>query len=174
MKYALGPHRVRTQAGRYWIAPDATVIGKAILGRDSSVWFGTVLRGDNDPIELGAETNVQDRCVLHSDPGFPMTIGRGVSVGHGAMLHGCAIADNCLIGIGCIVLNGAEVAENCIIGANSLIPEGKAIPPNSVVLGSPGRVMREVRPEDIAGIRASAAFYVARWRQYEAELRPDP
>src|SRR5277367_5149521 len=133
--------------GEYWIAPNAVVAGHVILKRNASVWFGAVLRGDNEPITVGENSNVQDGSVLHTDLGSPLTIGANVTVGHMVMLHGCTIGDNSLIGIGSIILNGARIGKNCLIGAGALIPEGRDIPDNSMVLGSPGRVVREISPE---------------------------
>ncbi len=129
-------------SGRYWVADNAVVLGKVTIGEDASVWFNTVVRGDNEPIVIGASSNVQDGCVLHTDPGFPLSIGAEATIGHMVMLHGCSIGRGALIGIGAIVLNGARIGEECLIGAGALIPEGKEIPPRSVVFGSPGKVMR--------------------------------
>ena len=141
-------------SGRYWIAPNAIVLGNVVLGEDASVWFGTSIRGDNEEIRIGARSNIQENCVLHTDPGFPMTIGPDVTVGHMVMLHGCRIGPRALIGIGSIILNGAEIGEGALIGANTLIPEGKKIPPRSMVLGSPGRVVRELSEDDVAEFSA--------------------
>ena len=157
--------------GEYWIAPNAVVIGNVILHRDASVWFGATLRGDNEPITLGEESNVQDGAVLHTDPGSPLTLGRGVTVGHQAMLHGCEVGDYSLIGIGAVVLNGARIGKNCIIGANALITEGKVIPDNSLVVGQPGKVVRDRDPEHVAVLKMSADHYVANWKRYAAGLR---
>src|ERR1700744_4802776 len=128
--------------GDYWIAPNAVLIGRVVLKKNASVWFGATLRGDNEPITVGEDSNVQDGAVLHADPGSPLTLGRGGTVGHQAMLHGCTVGDNCLIGIGAVVLNGARIGKNCLIGAKALIAEGKEIPDNSLVVGAPGRVLR--------------------------------
>jgi carbonic anhydrase/acetyltransferase-like protein (isoleucine patch superfamily) len=130
-----------------------------------------VLRGDNEPITVGEGSNIQDGCVLHADPGYPLIIGKGVTVGHMAMLHGCVIGDNSLIGIGAVILNGARIGVNCLIGAKALIPEGKEIPDNSLVMGAPGQVKREVTEEHIARMRYSAEHYVANWQRYKGELR---
>ena len=148
MMFSLGDRRVVTPGDDYWIAPNAIVIGAVVLERNASIWWSCVVRADNDTITIGENANVQDGCVLHADPGFPLTIGRNVSVGHMVMLHGCTIAPDTLIGIGSVILNGARVGSNCLIGANTLIPEGKTIPDNSVVMGSPGRVMRAVTEMD--------------------------
>ena len=158
--------------GEYWIAPNATVIGDVILGRDASVWFGAVIRGDNDPITIGARSNIQDGSVLHSDPGEPLTIGDDVTVGHTAMIHSCHIGSNTLIGIGAVVLGRARIGKNCLIGARTLIPEGKEIPDGSLVVGSPGRIVRELSEDQVAMLTASAAHYVQNWRRYVSDLRP--
>ena len=172
-KYTLGDKTPKTPAeGEYWIAPSAVVIGDVILAKNASIWFGAVVRGDNDPITIGENTNIQDGSVLHSDPGVPLTIGRDVTVGHMAMVHSCTIGDNSLIGIGAVILSRARIGKNCLIGARALIPEGKEIPDNSLVVGAPGRVVRELSPEEIAGLSASAAHYVENWRRYRRELVP--
>ena len=156
--------------GEYWIAPNASVMGNVIMKKNSSVWFGAVIRGDNEPIEIGENSNIQDNSVLHTDMGKPLTIGTNVTIGHKVMLHGCAIGDGSLIGIGAIVLNGAKIGRNCLIGAGSLITEGKEIPDNSMVVGSPGRVIRTLTPEQAVGIAAGAAHYVENWKRYLAGL----
>lgn len=154
----------------HFIAGNATLIGKVRLQDDASVWFNSVLRGDCEWIEVGAGSNVQDGCVLHTDPGFPLTIGRGVTVGHMVMLHGCTIGNDTLIGIGSTVLNGATIGENCLVGAHSLITEGKSIPDGSLVLGSPAKVLRKLSDEEITGIRESAQHYVENAHRYIAGL----
>ena len=171
MEYALGDDRITTAGDAYWIAPTAVVIGKVKLERNASVWWNAVLRGDNELITLGENSNIQDGCVLHTDPGYPLTIGRDVTVGHMAMLHGCVISANSLIGIGAVILNGARIGANCVIGAKALIPEGKEIPDNSLVMGAPGRIKREVGEEHIAMIRHAAEHYVANWQRYKRDLR---
>jgi carbonic anhydrase/acetyltransferase-like protein (isoleucine patch superfamily) len=158
--------------GEYWIAPNAVVIGDVILKPGASVWFGVTVRGDNDPITIGHDTNIQDGSVLHSDPGEPVVIGDGVTVGHMAMLHSCEIGDNSLIGIGAVILGRARIGKNCLIGARSLITEGKVIPDNSLVMGSPGKVVRTLEPGEIEALRASAQHYVQNWRRYAAEMGP--
>ena len=158
--------------GEYWIAPTATVIGDVILKPGASVWFGAVVRGDNDPITIGSDTNIQDGSVLHSDPGEPLTIGDGVTVGHMVMLHSCEIGDNTLIGIGAVVLGRTKIGKNCLIGANTLITEGKEIPDGSLVMGQPGKVVRQLEPGQIEALKASAAHYVQNWRRYVAGLKP--
>jgi carbonic anhydrase/acetyltransferase-like protein (isoleucine patch superfamily) len=160
------------ESGEYWIAPTASVIGKVILKRNASIWFGAVLRGDHEPIEIGENSNVQDNCVLHTDIGLPLIIGRNVTIGHMVMLHGCVIGDGSLVGIGSIVLNGAKIGRNCIIGANSLITEGKEIPDNSMVMGSPGKVVRTLSDAQVAGLAAGALHYVENWKRFKAGLRP--
>ena len=173
MRYALKDDRLVTDGDAFWIAPTAVVIGKVRLGKNASVWWGAVLRGDNDPITLGENSNVQDGCVLHADPGFPLTIGKDVTVGHLSMLHGCTIGDNSLIGIGAVILNGAVIGANCLIGAKTLVPEGKEIPANSLVMGAPAKVVRQLEPRHVARIREGAESYVAKWQRYRRELRPD-
>ena len=155
----------------YWIAPNAVVLGRVILKKNASVWFGATLRGDNDPIIIGENSNVQDGSVLHTDTGSPLTVGANVTIGHMVMLHGCTIGDNSLIGIGSIVLNGAKIGRNCLIGANSLITEGKVIPDNSMVVGAPGKVVREISPEQSAMLAGGAAHYVHNWKRYRDGLK---
>ena len=155
----------------YWIAPTAAVMGRVILQKNASIWFGATVRGDNEPIVVGENSNIQDGSVLHSDPGSPLTIGANVTVGHLVMLHGCTIGENSLIGIGSIILNGAKIGKNCLIGANCLITEGKEIPDNSLVMGAPGKVVREVSPEQAAVLTASADHYVQNWKRYRRDLR---
>ena len=157
--------------GEYWVAPSASVIGNVILHANASVWFGATLRGDNDPITVGPDSNIQDGSVLHTDLGSPLTLGRGVTVGHNAMLHGCEVGDYSLIGIGAVVLNGVRIGRNCIIGANALITEGKVIPDNSLVMGQPGKVVRERDPDHIAVLQMSAEHYVQNWKRFAAGLR---
>ena len=156
--------------GEYWIAPNAIVAGDVILKPGASIWFGAVVRGDNDPITIGRDTNIHDGSVLHSDPGEPLVIGDGVTVGHMVMLHSCEIGDNTLIGIGAVVLGRAKIGKNCLIGANALITEGKVIPDNSLVMGQPGKVVRELEPGQIEALRASAQHYVQNWKRYETDL----
>ncbi len=155
---------------RYWIAPTAVVLGRVRLKAAASVWFGAVLRGDNEWITIGENSNIQDGCVLHTDMGFPLDIGRNVTVGHMAMLHGCTVHENTLIGIGSTILNGSVIGRNCIIGAHALIPEGKTIPDNSLVMGSPGRVVREVSDEQAAHIGTLAEHYVENWQRYRTGM----
>ena len=170
MRWTLDGVGLETADDDWWIAPNATVIGKVRLETDASVWWGAVLRGDNELITVGRGSNVQDGCVCHTDPGFPLTIGADVTVGHLAMLHGCTIGDTSLIGIGAVILNGARVGRNCLIGAKALIAEGKEIPDNSLVMGVPGKVVGEVRPEQVERIRQSSVVYVRRWQRYRDGL----
>ena len=158
--------------GRYWVAENAIVVGNVHIGEDVSIWFNTVIRGDNEPIEIGTGSNIQDGCVLHTDPGFPMIIGPDCTIGHMVMLHGCKIGRGSLIGIGSIILNGAVIGEESLIGANTLIPEGKEIPPRSVVMGSPGKIVRQVTEADLARMQAGAAFYRKNWRRFSAGFSP--
>ena len=160
------------EEGSYWIAPDASVIGKVRLLRNASVWFGAVLRGDNEWITIGENSNVQDGSVLHTDPGLDLTIGRDCTIGHKAVLHGCMIGDNTLIGMGAVILNRAKIGRNCLIGANALITEGKVIPDGSLVMGQPGKVVSELTAEAIANLGKSAAGYVRNWQRYAKGLMP--
>lgn len=171
MKYRLGEDRVETAEGS-WIADSAVVIGKVRLEKDASVWFNAVLRGDNELILIGENSNVQDGAIMHTDPGAPLTLGKNVTVGHKAMLHGCTVGDNSLIGINAVVLNGARIGRNCIIGANALIPEGKEIPDGSLVMGSPGKVVRELTPQQQQAVTAGAAHYVHNAQRYQRDLQP--
>lgn len=159
-------------AGRFWVAPGAVLIGRVRLGEDASIWFGAVLRGDNELIDVGPRSNVQDNSVLHTDMGFPLTIGEGCTIGHRAMLHGCTIGDNSLIGIGATLLNGVTIGRNCVIGAHALIAEGKVIPDNSLIIGAPGRHARRVRDDEVAGLTGMADHYVENFRRYAGRLKP--
>ena len=171
--YELDGVRAQTPSeGRYWVAPNAIVIGNVIIEEDASVWFGSILRGDNEPIRVGARSNIQEACVLHTDPGFPLTIGPDCTIGHMVMLHGCTIGRASLIGIGSIILNGTKIGEECLIGANTLIPEGKEIPPRSMVLGSPGKIVRQLTDEDVARFGGAAGRYVKNWKRYATGLKP--
>lgn len=170
MRYALDGVGLETEDDSHWIAPTAVTIGKVRLERDASVWWGAVLRGDNELITVGQGSNVQDGCVLHTDPGFPLTIGPYVTVGHMAMLHGCTIGEGSLVGIGAVILNGARIGRNCLIGAKALIAEGKEIPDNSLVMGMPGKIVGEVRPEQAERIRRGTLKYVRNWQRYKAGL----
>ena len=154
-----------------WVAPGCHVIGDVALEEKTSIWFGSTLRGDNERIAIGAGSNVQENCVLHTDMGFPLTIGAGCTIGHKAMLHGCVIGENTLIGMGATVLNGAVVGKNCLIGAGALITEGKVIPDGSLVMGVPGKVVRELDSQAIQGLRNSALHYQENAARFAAELR---
>ena len=153
-----------------YVAPGAQLMGNVEMEAGSSVWFGAVLRGDNDLIKIGARSNIQDNSVLHTDPGMPLTIGDGVTVGHQVMLHGCTIGDNTLIGIGSTILNGTKIGKNCIIGAHTLIAEGKDIPDGSLVIGSPGRVVKQLSESQIAMLKMSADIYVANAKRFKDGL----
>ncbi|CAJ1959231.1 unnamed protein product [Cylindrotheca closterium] len=178
--YALGnlvpktPNSSSDDTETVWIAPNAAVIGNVILEPDVSVWFGVVIRGDiaNQPIHIGARTNIQECAVLHHDANYPLTIGKGVTVGHKAMLHGCSIGDNTLIGMNATILNGTKIGKNCIIGANTLIPERKVIPDNSLVVGLPGKIVRKLTDEQAQALEASAAYYVNNGKRFSQQLRP--
>jgi len=170
MKYRLGSSQVEAHADS-WVAPNATLVGKVKLEPGASVWFNAVLRGDNELIHIGVNSNVQDGTVMHTDMGFPLSIGTGVTIGHNAMLHGCSVGDYSLIGINAVILNGAKIGKYCIIGANSLIGEGKEIPDGSLVMGSPGKVVRELTEPQKKMLEASAAHYVHNAQRYARDLQ---
>ena len=172
MIYALGEDRPDIASAGTWIADSADVLGKVRLLEHASVWFNAVLRGDNEWIEIGERSNIQDTSVLHTDPGCPLTIGSNVTVGHMAMLHGCSIHDNSLIGIGSTILNGAVIPENCIVGAHALVTEGKTFEPGSLILGSPARAIRKIDEAGLALIRRSADVYVAHAAHFREHLAP--
>ncbi|MFZ3206255.1 MAG: gamma carbonic anhydrase family protein [Pseudomonas sp.] len=169
MKYRLGQSSVDVHP-ESWVAPNATLVGKVKLEQGASVWFGAVLRGDNELIHIGEQSNVQDGTVMHTDMGSPLTVGKGVTIGHNAMLHGCTVGDYSLIGINAVVLNGAKIGKYCIIGANTLIGEGKEIPDGSLVVGSPGKVVRELSEAQKNMLEASAAHYVHNAQRYARDL----
>ena len=171
MIHALGEIAPELVGDGHFIAHNATVIGNVKLLANASVWFDTVVRGDNEPIEIGAGSNIQDGCVLHTDPGFPMRIGAGATIGHKAMLHGCTIGENSLIGIGSIVLNGAVIGDNCLVGANSLITEGKSFADGMLILGTPAKAVRELSVDEIAGIKEAASRYVDNAARFRTSLR---
>jgi len=158
-------------AGRYWIAETAVLIGRVRLKADTSIWFGAVLRGDNEWIELGERSQIQDNSTLHTDPGFPMVIGANCVIGHNTMLHGCMVGDNSLIGMGAIVLNGAKIGKNSLVGAGALVTEGKSFPDNSLIVGAPARAIRTLDDEAKARIAQGADIYVRRSQQYAKGLR---
>ena len=160
-----------TIAATAWVADSAQVIGNVELAEGASVWFGAVLRGDNEPLRIGRNSNIQDGCVVHSDEGFPLTLGDNVTVGHQVMLHGCTVGDGSLIGIKAVVLNGARIGRNCLVGAGALVTEGKEFPDGSMILGAPAKVVRQLTPEQIAGLAEGAAHYVANARRYRAGLK---
>lgn len=159
------------KAGKYWIADNASIIGNIVISEDVGIWFGAVLRGDNEQIFIGEGSNIQDQCMLHTDMGFPMTIGKGCTIGHRAILHGCTIEDNSLIGMGATVLNGAHIGKNCLIGANALVPENKIIPDNSLVVGMPAKVVRSLDDEAVESLRLSSRDYVRNWKRFAAGLK---
>ncbi len=154
-----------------WIAPDAALIGNVRVGRNAGFWFGVVIRGDNEPIVIGDDTNVQEHTVMHTDPGFPLTIGQGCTIGHRAMLHGCTIGDNSLIGMGAIVLNGARIGRNSLVGAGALVTEGKEFPDNSLIVGSPAKAIRVLDDAALARLRGTAAHYVVNGKRFKAGLK---
>lgn len=170
MKYSIGDRRVEVD-GSAWVAPNATLVGSVVLQRDSSVWFNAVIRGDNDVITVGERSNVQDGSVLHTDTGVRLTIGRDVTVGHMVILHGCTIGDGTLVGIKSIVLNHARIGRNCLIGANTLVTEGKDIPDRSLVMGSPGKVIRQLTDDELARVMANADHYVHKIALYRDALK---
>jgi carbonic anhydrase/acetyltransferase-like protein (isoleucine patch superfamily) len=152
--------------GRYWIAPTATLVGQVTVGEGVGIWFGVVIRGDQERITIGADTNIQELTVIHTDTGFPCAIGTGVTVGHRAILHGCTIGSNVLVGMGAVILNGARIGDDSLVAAGALVTEGKQFPPGSLVLGTPAKVVRPLTADEIAHNRLSAAHYVANWKRY--------
>ncbi|WP_282606774.1 gamma carbonic anhydrase family protein [Pelagibius sp. Alg239-R121] len=172
MLYAIGEKAPRfADETSSWIAPTAVVIGDVSLARHTSIWWGTVLRGDNDSITLGEGSNIQENSVVHVDPGIPCSIGDNVTIGHSVTLHGCTIGDGTLVGIGAIILNGAKIGRNCLIGANSFVGEGKEIPDNSLVFGAPAKVVRELSEQHIERLRLSSESYVTKIPDYKSQLR---
>lgn len=169
--YALHDHSPSLpEQGRYWIAPSAEVIGNVRLGVDVGIWFGAVLRGDNEPIEVGERTNIQEGAMLHADPGFPLRIGSDCTIGHHAIVHGCSIGTNSLVGMGATLLNGTRIGNNCLVGARALVTEGKEFPDNSLIVGAPAKLVRTLDEETFADLRRSALNYVANWQRYAAGL----
>ena len=158
------------ETGNYWIAPDANVIGNVVLEEDASIWFGCTLRGDNEEIRVGQGSNIQENCVLHTDPGYPLSIGRNCTIGHKVMLHGCQIGEQALIGMGATILNGAKIGRHCLIGAGALVTEGKEIPEGSLVMGAPGKIVRQLSDEQIEGLLQTAKRYQSNFRRYKAGL----
>jgi carbonic anhydrase/acetyltransferase-like protein (isoleucine patch superfamily) len=155
-----------------WIAPNATVIGQVHLAKNVSIWWNCTLRGDTDKLSVGENSNIQDGSVLHTDPGLHLAVGRDVTVGHRVILHGCTIGDGSLIGMGATLLNRSVIGKNCLIGANTLIPEGKVIPDRSLVVGAPGRIVRQLTDEEVAGLIEGSRRYVENWQRYRRELAP--
>ncbi|WP_226688445.1 gamma carbonic anhydrase family protein [Ruegeria arenilitoris] len=169
--YALGEHAPQIHDDT-WVAPDANLIGKVVLEEGSSVWFGCTIRADHEEIRVGEGSNVQEDCIMHIDAGYPLTIGKNCTIGHKVMLHGCTIGENTLIGMGAIVLNGAKIGKNCLIGAGALITEGKEIPDNSLVMGTPGKVVRELDEAAAQKITLSALYYQQNMRRFRDEMKP--
>lgn len=170
MLYRLQGQSVRLVGEEHFVAANATVIGNVELHDRCSIWFNVVIRGDNDPIIIGEGSNIQDGAVLHTDPGYTLSVGRDVTVGHQAMLHGCTVGDGSLIGIGAVVLNGAKIGKGCLVGANALVPEGMEIPDYSLVVGSPAKIKRQLSEEAVAGLKANAEHYVANMRRYLSDF----
>jgi carbonic anhydrase/acetyltransferase-like protein (isoleucine patch superfamily) len=170
MIYSLGDKCISTEGNDFWIAPNAAVIGSVILKKNASIWFGATLRGDNDPIIVGENSNIQDGSVCHTDDGMPLTIGDDVTVGHKVILHSCTVGNNSLIGMGSTVLNNAKIGNNCLVGANTLITEGKEFPDNSMIVGSPGKVKRELSEQEVQMIKLSALHYVENMKRFKSQL----
>jgi carbonic anhydrase/acetyltransferase-like protein (isoleucine patch superfamily) len=156
---------------RFWVAPDAHVIGRVRIGVDVGIWFGCVLRGDGEQIEIGEGTNIQEGCLLHTDPGYPMSIGAGCTVGHHAILHGCIVGPNSLIGMGATVLNGAKIGANCLVGASALVTEGKSFPDNSLIVGAPAKAIRTLDEQSAERLRGSSRHYIRNWQRFAKGLR---
>ena len=170
--YSIGDKRVELRGASHFIAHDATLVGAITLEADANIWFQVVIRAENDLVRIGEATNVQDGSVLHVDPGFPLTLGRQVTIGHKVMLHGCTIGEGSLIGINSVILNHAIIGRHSIVGANTLIPEGKDYPERVLILGSPGKIVRELRPDEVEWIQGIADGHVQRARRFRTELRP--
>ena len=173
MIYKLGEHEVEITGEDFYVAESASVIGKVRLANDTSVWFGAVLRGDNESITVGENTNIQECAVIHTDPGFPCILGSNVTIGHQAMLHGCQVGDNSLIGINAVVLNGAKIGRNCLIGANALVTENQEIPDGSLVIGSPAKPIKQLTTAQIQKLKESAEHYVTRFKRFKRDLSID-
>ena len=167
MNIDLGNKKLKTEGDDFWIAPNATVIGDVHLSKDASIWFNAVLRGDNEPIYVGEGSNVQDGSIIHTDPGFSCSIGKNVTVGHLAMLHGCSIGDGSLIGIGSVILNGAKIGKNCIIGSKALVTEGMVIPDGSMVLGIPGKIRKALSEEEQSLVPLGAEHYIENYKRFK-------
>ena len=170
MIYSLGEKKLITSNDDFWVAPTAVVIGSVVLKINASVWFGATLRGDNDPITIGENSNIQDGCVCHTDDSMPLNVGDNVTVGHMVILHSCSVGNNSLIGMGSTVLNNAKIGNNCLVGANTLITEGKEFPDNSMIMGSPGKVVRELTEMEVNLINLSALHYVENMKRFKKEL----
>ena len=171
--YALGDAKpLVPENGDFWVAPGAHVIGNVRLGAGVGIWFGAVLRGDNEPIDIGDGTNIQEGVTIHTDMGYPATIGAHCTIGHRAIIHGCSIGDNSLVGMGATILNGARIGRNCLVGANALVTEGKEFPDNSLIVGAPARVIRTLDDKAVEALAKSAEHYVANWRRFARDLRP--
>jgi carbonic anhydrase/acetyltransferase-like protein (isoleucine patch superfamily) len=168
--YQLGEHAPEIDASAY-VADSATLIGKVTLAQDASVWSGVTIRGDNERITIGQGSNVQEGAVMHTDMGYPLTVGRHVTIGHQAMLHGCTVGDGALIGIQAVILNGAKIGKGCLVGAGALVTEGKEFPDHSLIIGSPAKAVRTLTAEDVARLEMSAASYVARAKLFKTELK---
>tara|TARA_A100001015_G_C14943370_1_gene693521 strand:+ start:241 stop:774 length:534 start_codon:yes stop_codon:yes gene_type:complete len=173
MIYKLGEHEVEITGEDFYVAESASVIGKVRLANDTSVWFGAVLRGDNESITVGENTNIQECAVIHTDPGFPCILGSNVTIGHQAMLHGCQVGDNSLIGINAVVLNGAKIGRNCLVGANALVTENQEIPDGSLVIGSPAKPIKQLTTAQIQKLKESAEHYVTRFKRFKRDLSVD-
>ena len=170
--YSLGARQpILPAPDRFWIAPNAVLVGDVTLGLDAAVWFGAVIRGDNEPIVVGARSNIQESCTLHTDMGYPLTVGDGCTIGHNAILHGCTIGGGSLIGMGAIVLNGARIGRDCLVGAGALVTEGKIFDDRSLIIGSPAKATRSLDDETVESLRRSAAHYVEKWRLYVSGLK---
>ena len=173
MNIDLGDKKIQTDGDNFWIAPGATVIGEVILSKDASIWFNAVLRADNEPIYIGEGSNVQDGAIIHTDPGMPCRVGKMVTVGHMAMLHGCTVGDGSLIGIGSVVLNGAKIGKNCIIGSKALVTEGMEVPDGSMVLGIPGKVKKTLNEEEQRIVSIGAEHYIENYKKYKKLMNKD-
>ena len=171
MNIDLGNKKLKTEGDDFWIAPNATVIGDVHLSKDASIWFNAVLRGDNEPIYVGEGSNVQDGSIIHTDPGFSCSIGKNVTVGHLAMLHGCSIGDGSLIGIGSVILNGAKIGKNCIIGSKALVTEGMVIPDGSMVLGIPGKIRKALSEEEQSLVPLGAEHYIENYKRFKKLMK---
>ncbi|MDF1643081.1 MAG: gamma carbonic anhydrase family protein [Pseudomonadales bacterium] len=172
MIYSLGDREVEIRGDDYWVADSADVIGSVVLENNANIWFNAVLRGDCDRIIIGENSNIQDGSVLHTDTGVELIVGRNVTVGHKVMLHGCTIGDNTLVGINSVILNGAKIGNHCLIGANTLIPEGKVIPDGSLVMGSPGKIVKQLSEEQKMMLEGSALHYVNNFKSFKQNLKP--